>query len=275
MAPDVSGAGLWLYRHVRRTGVLSLPPARRAFELVYGRYKRHFEDPFWALTRRHPSLFTGGHILDVGANIGYTAGVFAAAIQPGFQVLAFEPSSENFHHLQRSIAQQGLAHVIVARRAGIADRAGTMELVLNPDHPGDHHMAPSAGGGEAAGGAVERVPVITVDEAVRSAGASPIAFIKIDVQGYELHVCRGMIATLEANPAAAVVLEYSPDSIRQYGGDPEGISRVFAPRGYAAYRVTQRGRLEALDVHALPGALPAPGYIDILFTRAAPSADPA
>ena len=177
MAPDVSSAGLWLYRRVRRTGVLSLPPARRAFALVYGRYKRHFEDPFWELTRRHPSLFAGGHIVDVGANIGYTAGVFASAIQPGFQVLAFEPSSENFHHLQRSIAQRGLEHVIVASRSGIADRAGMMDLVLNPDHPGDHHMAPSSASEAAAGGgAVERVPVTTVDEAVRSAGASPIAF---------------------------------------------------------------------------------------------------
>jgi FkbM family methyltransferase len=275
MAPDVSGAGLWLYRQVRRTGVLSLPPARRAFELVYGLYKRHFEDPFWGLTRRHPALFAGGHIIDVGANIGYTAGVFAGAIQPGFRVLAFEPSSENFHHLQHSIAQRGLEHVIVARRAGVADCAGTMDLVLNRDHPGDHHIAPSSGRTAAAGDAVERVPVTTVDEAVRSAGASPIAFIKIDVQGYELHVCRGMIGTLDANPAAAIVLEYSPDSIRQYGGDPEGISRFFAPRGYAAYRVTQRGRLEALDVDALPGALPAPGYIDILFTRVAQTADPA
>ena len=150
-----------------------------------------------------------------------------------------------------------------------------MDLVLNPDHPGDHHVAPSAEASAAAGDAVEQVPVTTVDEAVRSAGASPIAFIKIDVQGYELHVCRGMIATLDANPAAAIVLEYSPDSIRHYGGDPEGISRFFAPRGYIAYRVTQRGRLEALDVGALPDALPAPGYIDILFTRVVRSADSA
>jgi hypothetical protein len=149
-----------------------------------------------------------------------------------------------------------------------------MDLVLNPDHPGDHHLAGSSGGEATAARAVERVPVITVDEAVRAAAASPIVFIKIDVQGYELHVCRGMTGTLDANPAAAVVLEYAPDSIRQYG-DPEGISRFFAPRGYAAYRVTQRGCLEALDVHALPGALPAPGYIDILFTRASPSTDPA
>ena len=96
MAFDASRVGLWLYRQVRRTGLLSIPPARRAYERVYAQYKRHVEDPFYNLTRRHPEFFTGGHIIDVGANIGYTAGVFATVIQPGFRVWAFEPSSENF-----------------------------------------------------------------------------------------------------------------------------------------------------------------------------------
>jgi hypothetical protein len=83
-----------------------------------------------------------------------------------------------------------------------------------------------------------------------------------------------MTATLDANPAAAVVLEYLPALIRSYGIEPDEISRFFAPRGYGAYRVTQSGRLERLDVNALPGELPAPGYIDILFTRSALAADP-
>ena len=271
MVSEAARAGLWVYRQVRRTGLLAIPPVRRAYELVYGRYKRHLEDPFWNLAHHHPSLFTGGHIIDVGANIGYTAGVFAAAIQPGFRVLALEPSSENFQALERSIVQRGLGHVIDARRAGVADRVGTMALVLNPDHPGDHHVAPPGGGDAAA--PVERVPVTTVDEEVRARGLSPIAFIKIDVQGYELQVCRGMTATLDANPGAAIVLEYSPESIRLYGGDPREIAACFAPRGYVSYRVTQRGRLAAIDMHRLPAQLPPPGYIDILFTRAALAGD--
>src|SRR5436305_14886932 len=99
MALDLSRAGLWVYRHVRRTGLLDVGPIGRAYEAVYARYKRHMEDPFYHLTQRHPELFTGGHIIDAGANIGYTATVFAAALDGGFTVLAFEPSSENFNRL--------------------------------------------------------------------------------------------------------------------------------------------------------------------------------
>ena len=262
---------LWTYRHVRRTGLLSIPPVRRAYELAYSRYKRHIEDPFYNLTRVHPELFRGGHVIDAGANIGYTAGVFAAAVDPGYRVWAFEPSSENFELLRRSIADRRAHGVIIARRAGVGDRVGTMDLVLNPGHPGDHHVAPledRAGTSESHGG-IERVRVTTIDEEVRAHAIAPVAFIKIDVQGYELHVCRGMSGTLDMNRRAAVVLEYAPDTMPQYGVGPEELSQFFAQRGYSGYRVTQRGGLEALNVLELPRDLPPPGYINVLFTRAA------
>ena len=265
MVSEAARAGLWVYRQVRRTGLLAIPPVRRAYELVYGRYKRHLEDPFWNLAHHHPSLFTGGHIIDVGANIGYTAGVFAAAIQPGFRVLALEPSSENFEALERAIAQRGLGHVIDARRAGVADRVGTMALVLNPDHPGDHHVAPPGGADAAA--PVEWVTVTTVDEEVRARGLSPIAFIKIDVQGYELQVCRGMTATLDRNRSVAVAVEFAPALMRTYGDDPDDLPRFFADRAFDGFRLPQRGLLEPMGADAFHAAMPACGYIDVLFMR--------
>src|SRR4051812_13083318 len=163
MALDLSRAGLWAYRQVRRTGLLDVGPIGRAYERVYARYKRHFEDPFYHLVKRHPELFKGGHIIDAGANIGYTAAVFAAALDGGFKVWAFEPSSDNFSRLCATIARGGLEPVITATRAAVADRRGTIELVLNPDHPGDHRVAASpderAAVTHAAG--VERVRVTT------------------------------------------------------------------------------------------------------------------
>ena len=45
-------------------------------------YKRYLEDPFAALAKIRPSLFRGGDILDTGANIAYTASLFARAGGP-------------------------------------------------------------------------------------------------------------------------------------------------------------------------------------------------
>jgi FkbM family methyltransferase len=190
-------------------------------------------------------------------------------IEPGFRVWAFEPSSENFAQLERSMGHRRLHDVVTTRRAAVADCAGTIDLALNPDHPGDHRVnAFHPGDSERGERAVERVPVTTIDVEVRAGGIAPVAFIKIDVQGYELHVCRGMSETLDANPHAAVVVEYAPDLLRQYGVEPAALGQFFSQRGYGAYRVLQQGTLMAM--RDLPDVLPAPGYVDVLFTRTVP-----
>jgi FkbM family methyltransferase len=258
--------GLWMYRHAERSGLLASRPARSLYEIAYGRYKRHVEDPFFNLTRRHPELFEGGHIVDVGANIGYTSVVFAAAIRPGFQIWAFEPASANVRRLQAVIEDRRLQSIVCIRRAAVSDRRGTIDLVLNPDNPADHRL-PSLPVFAPGDRPTERVPLTTIDDEVRDGGIAPVSFVKIDVQGSELRVCRGMTKTLEDNPSAAIVVEFAPALLRTYGDDPDQLPRFFADRGYTAFRVTQRGSLEPMAAVDFRDDLPPPGYIDVLFTR--------
>jgi FkbM family methyltransferase len=259
--------GLWLYRNINRSGLLGTRPAKRIFNLVYFAYKRHLEDPFQNLANRHPELFKGGHVIDVGANIGYTASVFARALDAGFRVWAFEPSSANFSQLETTVADQHLELLITPIHAAVGERVGLIDLRINETHPGDHRVDDDGVGG-LAGAPIEKVQLTSIDEAVRAHRIAPIAFIKVDVQGYELSVCRGMTITLAANPRAVVVVEYSPLSLRALGADPHDLALFFTLRGYRAYRLTQRGALESVDPSALPTDLPPPGYIDLLFTPA-------
>jgi len=77
------------YNLARKARLLELPWFRRAFVSSYFIYKQHYEDPFMELVRRIPGIFRNGDILDIGANIGYTAWVFAGALRPGARVYAF------------------------------------------------------------------------------------------------------------------------------------------------------------------------------------------
>jgi FkbM family methyltransferase len=266
MSGKAQQAGLTLYRWVNQLGLMSSRPAQRLFTRSYFAYKRHIEDPFHNLAVRRPELFKGGHILDVGANIGYTATVFAGAMDPQFRVWAFEPSNENFRRLEATIADRGLAKRITASQAAVADRHGSVDLEINEFHPGDHRVLDADRSAPVAG-ATERVPVTTVDEEVRIRSIAPVAFIKIDVQGYEMHVCRGMTDTLDANPSAAVVIEYCPDMLIEYGVAPRELTRFFEIRGYRAYRLMQRGDLNAIDLNQHADWLPAAGYADLLFSQ--------
>jgi len=123
-------------RHVRRTGVLSLPRRVAPSSSFYGRYKRHVEDPFWALRGAIPRSSRRPHSRR-RRNIGYTAGVFAAA--------NFSPGSRCWHSSRRrefiicsaSDRAAGAGKCDLARRAGTPIAPGRWILVLNPNHPGD------------------------------------------------------------------------------------------------------------------------------------------
>jgi FkbM family methyltransferase len=243
---------------------------RRAFVGSYFLYKRLLEDPFAALVRTRPELFRGGHVLDVGANVGYTASVFAAAVDQGRQVHAFEPERRNFRVLEEVVARRRLAGRVVPVRAAVGASDGTVELWFNAAHHADHRVMTatlSAGLERSAGLASEQVAQLALDGYVRAQLLDRIAFVKVDVQGYELEVCRGMAGLLAANPGMAVAVEYMPSAMSALGFQAEELLEFFATRGYLAHALEQDGRLLATTSGSLDRAVGERGYVDVVFTR--------
>src|SRR5262249_58667684 len=113
------------------------------FVRTYFAYKSR-ADPFAPLTRRRPALFRGGHILDVGANIGYTAAVFARAVSSGFKVFAFEPDRRNCERLARTLRRLGYADRSEAVHAAVGGADGTIgvwqDYRHHARHPGRTHV---------------------------------------------------------------------------------------------------------------------------------------
>jgi FkbM family methyltransferase len=252
--------------------VLDTALGRRAFVGSYFLYKRWLEDPFAALACQRPGLFRGGHILDVGANVGYTAAVFAAAVDPERQVHAFEPERRNFRVLEEVVDRRGLVGRVVPVRAAVGASDGAVDLWLNAAHHADHRVltaALAAELGSAAAGAKEQVPLLALDGYARAQGLDRVAFVKVDVQGYELEVCRGMAGLLEANPGMAVAVEYLPSAMRALGFRAEALLEFFSSRGYVAHALERDGRLRLSGFGDLEWAVGERGYVDVVFTRVA------
>jgi FkbM family methyltransferase len=244
-----------LYALARRAGLTERPWFQAAFPRAYFAYKRWVEDPYAGLVRRRGDLFRGGHVIDVGANIGYNAVLFARALAPGFKVFAFEPDAQNFALLARAIA--GLPVEAVASAVGADD--GELELWRNPDHHADHRVATAAWRAEHPGAV--RVPACRLDTFLE--GRGPVAFVKIDVQGYEPQVLAGMRGVVEANPDLAVGLEYDPAAIRALGGDP---ARLFeALPGFHVHVLGKDGRLRPAG--ELERAVARRSYTDVVCAR--------
>ncbi len=266
--PLVTDGLISIYGFANRVGILDNVLVREAFVRSYFAYKRVVEDPFAALTRHRPALFAGGHIIDVGANIGYTAAVFARALSAGFRLFAFEPEHRNFDELQRTIGRLRLGDRVEPVRAAVGASEGRVHLWRNERHHGDHRVATDAFRRNRGLEGTESVPLLTIDGFAREKGiGSSVRFIKIDVQGYEPAVCEGMAGTLDASPDAAVAVEYMPDAMRELGFEGRSLLEFFAARGFGAYVLLEGGAVERLEGLPPERFLRGRGYVDLLCTR--------
>ena len=259
-----SAALTGVYSFARRSGLLNTRPGQWLFSRMYYFYKRHLEDPFRPLAARHPEFFQGGHVLDIGANIGYTSLVFAQSIDPAYKVYSFEPEAFNLCLLDRLAQSRQAQGRIVPVHAAVGDEDGSIQLWRNQDHHADHRVVTSHFREVTSVGASVQVPMLRIDTFAAQQGPSfPVRFIKVDVQGYELPVLKGMQGTLESNPNAILALEYAPDEIRELGFRPQDLLDWLTTRNYQAYSVARDGAMFPADV----GAIGTQPYIDLLFIR--------
>jgi FkbM family methyltransferase len=266
VSPAQAKAFTGAYSIARKSGLLETRAGQWLFSRAYFLYKRHIEDQFHSLAAHHPELFRGGNVLDVGANIGYTSAIFARAIDPEYHVYSFEPEEYNFRLLDR-LAKSGRGHGrIIPVRAAVGDRNGTVELWRNDRHHGDHRVVTAHFQDSGAVRDSVQVPLLSIDHFVQTQNpAFPVCFIKIDVQGYELPVCRGMEATLARNPDAVVTVEYSPVGMRELGFQPEELIAWFSAMNLRAHVLRQNGAISK----ATPADVANESYTDLLFARRA------
>ncbi len=250
------------YSLLRSSGVLQTAVGQRCFRSAYFLYKRYIEDDLLGLIQRHPDFLGGGNILDIGANIGYTSSILARQANSGKKVYAFEPEPFNFALLSQIAASPEFKDKIIARQCAVGAENGTVDLWLNHRHHADHRVITS----DFRSGHPEmdstRVPIISIDSFFES-NPEPVAFVKIDVQGYELPVCQGMVRTLEKNADITIVLEYSPGGMRSLGFDPSDLITFLKDRGFRPYLVRPKGELSP----GMPAAISDSGYVDLLFSR--------
>ncbi|HYE28929.1 MAG TPA: FkbM family methyltransferase [Allosphingosinicella sp.] len=142
----------------------------------------------------------GGTVIEVGGHIGYISAYLAALVGPRGRVIVFEPGPNNQPYLQRNIA--GLANVEWIDRA-VSDEVGTVTFYCdnltgqNNSLVADFKVLEANAG--RTGIAVERAEVqveaITLDAFCEARRLVP-DFVKIDVEGAELLVVRGMRSLL-------------------------------------------------------------------------------
>jgi FkbM family methyltransferase len=250
------------YSLVKRSGFLETSLGRRFFKSAYFVYKRYVEDDLEDLVRAFPSLVRGGNVLDIGANIGYTASVLARAIAPDEKVYAFEPEPFNFRILEQTALQREFSGKIVPLQLAVGAENRTINLWINDRHHADHRVVTEQFGSAHPGSKQVSVSLVSIDSFLESKPRN-VSFIKIDVQGYELAVCQGMQETLRQNPDIAIVLEFMPSAMRELGFEPSHLIDFLVARDFKIYRIHPRGKLSL----GMPDIMNDSSYFNLLFSR--------
>jgi FkbM family methyltransferase len=186
-------------------------------------------------------LSPGMQVLDVGANVGYTALVMAGAVGDQGLVIALEPEPFNFQLLCLNLSRNGADNVIPIHTAA-GERTGSIELERSFDNTGDHRTGPHPVGIAGIG-----VPMIALDDLLPADQA--IDFVFVDAQGYDHRVLMGMTKTIE-RCRPPMLVEFWPVGILGLGDDPDEVLRTYRGMGYRIELLpnTDVTRLSAAEV---------------------------
>ena len=182
-------------------------------------------------------------LIDCGANYGYWSVLVSSSPFGAHNVIAIEPSSQNFEKLANNAKVNGNRFDLM--KCAIGAGRGTAHL------SGAKHEAFTIAGGEDASG--EEVPVIALDDLLDDGriSASGKYLIKLDVEGVEVEAIKGGTRLLRTD---SVIL------CEEHGSDPgHTVSRyileqtplkliVYDPRSERMETVTELSILDRIKV---------------------------
>jgi FkbM family methyltransferase len=210
-------------------------------------------------------LRDGDWAVDVGAHIGTTVLPAARRVGPTGRIIAVEAASRARGLLERSLALNSLQDRVSLHPCAAGEATGHAPLNLGPFSGHSSLLAlPEADRTET----VEVRPLDAIVEPGRH-----IRLVKLDAEGLELQIWRGMRRIVAENPELAVLVEFGPEHLRRAGTSVEAwLAEMLAP-GFAAYEVSEangclrplRGVAELETVFSL----------NLLLLRQAPAALPA
>ena len=220
-------------------GSLGLPPS---VDLPAGGRISGFKDfsEYWSASAIIPTTSEialidriAGHsgvVLDVGANLGCFA-LTLARLRPDCEIHAFEPSPATCRRLEANLQRNAATRVkaqpfALGKESGHSrfvdnrQSAALSRLVLNEDHAATDTI---------------QVEVSTVDHFLDSIGDPPVAFMKIDVEGFEADVLRGAERTLTTRRCQAGLVEICTENFAQTGSSVDDLSAVLHSYGWVLH----------------------------------------
>ncbi|MGI4745204.1 MAG: FkbM family methyltransferase [Janthinobacterium lividum] len=220
---------------------------------VLGRYKMYVDfrdyglaphlmmDGYWEMPVTEAIIrFVGSgmSVIDAGANHGYFTLLMADLVGGTGHVFAAEPNPRMMSLLEKSIEINGFRSRVTSVTEALSSESGhTITLHVPQDFP--QNASIKWNGNDQSEG--HGTTTLTIDELI---GDRNVDFIKIDVEGAEEDVWKGMSSLIGRKKPLAILLEFTPNRYV----DAEAFLRSIMDEGFALAQVTPTKGVQATSV---------------------------
>ncbi|HUZ46420.1 MAG TPA: FkbM family methyltransferase [Terriglobia bacterium] len=171
----------------------------------------------------------GDVVYDIGASFGFYSIFLAKKVGAEGKVVAFEPEEQSYNYLLANTGSNQLKNLLPYRLAlGNEEK----QAFLGGNFGGFSLLQQHNGG--------QSVRVLSGDSLVQQGRLPPPRVVKIDVEGYELEVIKGLAETLKMDTCQLVCCEVHPNFLPQ-GTSPQDVESALKNLGFTDIQTHPHG----------------------------------
>ncbi|MEV8353967.1 FkbM family methyltransferase [Streptomyces niveus] len=179
-------------------------------------------------------LIPGDTFIDVGANIGYYTVLASGLVGGSGRVVAVEASTDFHQRLLEQVRLNRRDNVRAVNEAVSDERKKLTFVLASSANMGANSIVPYNGPAESS----FEVEAFPLGKLLAPEEISAARVIKIDVEGAEGSVVRGMIPLLDKlRRDCEITVEVTPDRMAQLGDSAEELMKTMRDHGFHAYRL--------------------------------------
>jgi FkbM family methyltransferase len=172
-------------------------------------------------------------VVDVGAHVGTYTLLASRGVGDRGRVFSFEPNPRIFSFLRDNVARTAYRQRVTLCNQAVSDRHGEHLSFAVPEESSRNsslHFQPGSPGQK-----VIEVETVSLDQAVGPGGRVDV--VKIDAEGAEASVLRGMKRLTLDNPDLLIFMEYAPEHLARAGESIQTMLEWIADHQFRIYRI--------------------------------------
>lgn len=176
----------------------------------------------------------GMNVVDVGANIGVFTLVAARQLELNGNVFSFEPTPRTYKILNENIQINGLleTNIIKTYNMAVMDEEKEVDFAIYFDNCGHNTLVPKDIKDQTI-----KVKTTSLDQCLGE--IEKIDLIKIDVEGSEFLVFKGMQKIINDNPNLKIVIEFAPIHLARFNVDCDSFLDTITASGFKIRKIDE------------------------------------